>query len=193
MLTAYTVDREDVITEVNDSWDGFALANGGAAACAAHIVGARLFDSITGDAARMFMTAILMRVRVSGQAETVPYRCDSDTERRYYTMTLSPLPEGAVQVIHDLDRQETGDVSVRIRPAEIGALGVLRCSICCRLKLSEGWVDPFDGTGNQTWRVVHTVCPDCRDLPMKRLRARREAAKGLMGDAGATNPQQPDR
>jgi hypothetical protein len=173
MLTAYTVDRNDVIVEVNDSWDGFAIENGGEKACAAHIVGARLFDSITGDAARMFMTAILMRVRVSGQAESVPYRCDSDTMRRYYTMTLSPLPDMAVQVIHDLDRQEEGAVSVRIRAAPPGGPGVLRCSICNKLKLDEDWVDPFERRGDQSWRVVHTVCPSCRDAPARRLRERR--------------------
>ena len=179
MLTAYTVDRHDVIVEVNDQWDGFALANGGDRACAANVVGAKLFDSIAGDAARMFMTAILMRVRVSGQAESVPYRCDSDTMRRYYTMTLSPLPDMAVQVIHDFDRQEKGEVSVRIEPVRRGAPGVLRCSLCCRLQTDEGWVDPFDGKADQTWRVIHTVCPDCRDAPVQRLRARRAAERHM--------------
>lgn len=178
MLTAYTVDRNDVIVEVNDSWDGFAIANGGEKACASYIVGARLFDSIHGDAARMFMTAILMRVRVSGHAETVPYRCDSDTMRRYYAMTLSPLPEMAVQVIHHLDRQEEGGVSVRIHTVRNGSPGVLRCSLCCRLETGEGWVDPFDGEADQTWRVIHTVCPDCRDAPLHRLRERR-GARGI--------------
>jgi hypothetical protein len=175
MQTAYTLDRDDIIVAVNDGWDSFALSNEGQGACACHVVGARLFDSISGDAARMFMTAILMRVRVAGASETVPYRCDSETMKRYYTMTLTPLQAGGVEVTHDLDREERGAVSVRIRPAASGSPGILRCSICCRLKHQQGWVDPFDAAQDQSWRVVHTVCPDCRQMPVN---ARRRVMQG---------------
>jgi hypothetical protein len=178
MLTAYTLDAADRIVAVSDSWDRFALENEGAGACASHVVGARLSDSIAGDAARMFMTSILMRVRVSGAPETVPYRCDSETTKRYYTMTLTPQRDGHVEIVHDLDREERGAVSVRIRTAPLGSPGKLRCSVCCRIEDHGEWVDPFDGDQDQSYRVVHTVCPDCKVSPMSgfRMRQARERA-----------------
>ena len=175
MTTAYTLDRRDRIVEVSDGWDRFALDNGGPGACASHVVGRRLVDAITGDPTRMFMTAILMRVRVSGQPETVPYRCDSDTARRYFNMDLTPLAEDRVRVTHDLDREEPAPISVRIRPAAPGQPARLRCSICCRIAAGAQWVDPFDGSADQSYRVVHTVCPDCKVAPLSGFRRRREA------------------
>ena len=168
MLTAYTLDRQDCITAVDPGWDAFARANDGDAACAAHVVGARLADSITGDPVRMFMAAILMRVRASGQAEQVPYRCDSDRVKRFYTMTLKPLPEGSVRVEHFLDREEPGHVAIRVRPAGRGQTATLRCSICCRIKEDSGWADPFDGPVDRDLRVIHTVCEDCKAASARR-------------------------
>ena len=172
MLTAYTLDRDDRIVAVsNPGWDSFALENDGPAACAAHVVGARLADAITGDPVRMFMSAILMRIRASGCAETVPYRCDSDRVKRFYTMTLHPLPQGAVRVEHDLHHDEPGAVTVRVRPAGPGARRpVLRCSLCCRIDEGDGWADPFDGGRDRDLRVIHTVCPDCKAGAAQRAR-----------------------
>ncbi|TVQ56143.1 MAG: hypothetical protein EA355_07865 [Rhodobacteraceae bacterium] len=170
--TAYVLDRNDRIAAVTADWDSFALRNGGPGACAAHVVGAPLAQAISGDPVRMFMTAILMRVRASGEAESVPYRCDSDTLRRWYVMTLTPLTDGAVRVEHALEREEPGGATVRIRPAARGARGRRRCSICCRLESDAGWVDPFDAGRDGDFRVIHTVCGDCREAPMRAWRAR---------------------
>lgn len=174
--TAYTLDRDDRIAAVTEDWDAFALKNDGPGACAAHVVGARLVDSITGDPVRMFMTAILMRVRASGQPESVPYRCDSDTLRRWYVMTLTPLAGGVVRVEHRLEREEPGGAVIRIRTARAGGRATRRCSICCRLETGAGWVDPFDGGADGDFRVIHTICDDCRKAPMSAFRARRSAA-----------------
>ena len=171
MLTAYTLDRQDCITAVDPGWDNFALANNGDAACATHVVGARLADSINGDPVRMFMAAILMRVRASGQAEQMPYRCDSDRVKRYYTMTVKPLPDGAVRVEHFLDREEPGSVAIRVRPARSGQAATLRCSICCRVNEGKGWSDPFDGLADRDLRVIHTICEDCKAASALRRRA----------------------
>jgi hypothetical protein len=172
MTLAYTLDRRDRIVAVTPDWDAFAQANGGAEACAGRVVGARLVDAITGDPARMYMTAILMRVRASGVAEVVPYRCDSDRLKRHYRMTVIPLDGGAVRVEHDLDREEEGAVSVSVRTARFGEPAIQRCSVCCRLKEGEAWRDPFDGGVDRSVRVVHTVCPDCRAAPTRALRRR---------------------
>jgi hypothetical protein len=50
---------------------------------------------------------------------------------------------------------------------------VRRCSICCRLETEGGWVDPFDAGKDGDFRVIHTVCEDCRKAPMSSFRARR--------------------
>ena len=161
-VTTYVIDAEDRIVSVSEGWDAFAMANDGPAACASHVVGQPLFSSIDGDPVRMFMTAILMRVRVSGQPEDVPYRCDSDRVRRLYRMRLEPLADKAVRVIHALEDSQKAEQPVAIRLAHAGGPATPRCSICNKVKEAGVWVDPFDGGRAREIRVVHTVCPECR-------------------------------
>jgi len=172
MLTAYTLDRRDRIIAVSPEWDRFALDNDGPSACADQVVGRRLMGAITGDPVRMFMPAILMRVRASGKVEAVPYRCDSPTTRRRYVMLLEPLAEGAVRVSHHLESEEPSDLVIRVRTADYGQRATLRCSICCRVKEAGGWIDPFEGGVNRDLRVIHSLCNDCKQAPLQRLRER---------------------
>jgi hypothetical protein len=106
MTTSYTVDAEDRITEVGAEWDRFAVENDGAAACAAFVVGQPLFQSIEGDPARMFMQAIFQRVRVGGDSASLRYRCDAPRARRHFLMTVTALPEKALRIDHELEREE---------------------------------------------------------------------------------------
>lgn len=168
MTTSYTIDSADRIVDVSPDWDSFASANNGAEACAAAVVGHSLFDNIDGDPVRMFMQAILMRVRTSGVEEHVPYRCDSDSARRYYTMTLRPIDRGSVRVDHELDREEPMDRTVRIRTAFDLTRAVPRCSLCCRLHRDGAWSDPFEDDEDSEVRVIHTVCPDCKAAGVRR-------------------------
>lgn len=172
MLTAYTLDRRDRIIAVNPGWDQFALDNEGRSACADQVVGGRLMDAITGDSVRMFMTAILMRVRVTGQTEAVPYRCDSPTTKRRYVMVLEPLAEGGVRVSHHLESEEPTNLRIRVRTADYGQRAPLRCSICCRVREEGVWVDPFDDGRDRDLWVIHTLCDDCKQAPLQRYRQR---------------------
>jgi len=174
MLTTYTLDRRDRIIEVSPGWDDFALDNDGEGACADHVVGTRLVDAIAGDPVRMYMTAILMRVRTSGQAEAIPYRCDSETTKRRYIMTLEPLAEGRVRVIHQLDSEESTDLIIRVRPARVGERAPLRCSICCRIREGGIWIDPFAQGRNRNLRIIHSICEDCKQVPLMAYRRRRQ-------------------
>lgn len=171
MLTAYTIDRDDRIVDVSPDWDSFACANDGPGACAAHVVGAPLYGAITGDPVRMYMNAIFMRVRASGETESIPYRCDSPAVRRLYRMTVEPLGQGRIRVTHDLERtDETGRV-VEIRTARGRGRATPRCSVCCRVKDGEAWRDPFEDGRDHALRVVHTVCPACREAATRKRRA----------------------
>jgi hypothetical protein len=116
-----------------------------------------------------------MRVRASGQPETVPYRCDSEAVKRCYTMTVTPLADGAVRVEHRLDREEPTLRTVRVLPARRGGPFRFRCSICCRIREDAGWTDPFDGPTDRDLRVIHTICEDCKRSPRANFRARRGA------------------
>lgn len=172
MLTAYTLDRRDRILEVSPGWDNFALENNGEGACANLVVGTRLVDAIAGDPVRMYMTAILMRVRASGQSEAIPYRCDSETTIRRYIMTLEPLAEGRVRVTHHLDSEENTNLIISVRPAGVGLGAPLRCSICCRIREQGVWVDPFKQGRNRDLRVIHSICEDCKKAPIRAYRGR---------------------
>ncbi len=172
MLTSYTLDHRDRILEVSPGWDDFALDNDGEGACADHVVGSRLVDAIAGDPVRMYMTAILMRIRASVRAETIPYRCDSETTIRRYIMTLEPLAEGRVRVTHHLDSEENTNLIISVRPARLGERAPLRCSICCRIREGGIWIDPFAQGRNRNLRVIHSICEDCKKAPISAYRGR---------------------
>jgi len=184
MLTAYTLDRHDRIIAVSSEWDQFALNNDGKSACGDRVVGRRLMDAITGDAVRMFMTAILMRVRATGQVEAVPYRCDSPTTKRRFFMRLEPLADGAVRVSHHLKHEELTDQVIRVRTADFGQRAPQRCSICCRIKEAGVWVDPFEGGVDRDLWVIHTICADCKQAPLQRYRERQR--REIPGTASAS-------
>jgi hypothetical protein len=168
MTTSYTVDAEDRITEVGAEWDRFAVENDGAAACAAFVVGQPLFQSIEGDPARMFMQAIFQRVRVGGDSASLRYRCDAPRARRHFLMTVTALPEKALRIDHELEREEIMARRVDFRMAGPGETAILRCSVCCRQEWNGAWVDPFEAAQDSDNRVVHTVCPDCKTRSFRR-------------------------
>ncbi|MBK5958307.1 hypothetical protein CCR97_08795 [Rhodoplanes elegans] len=139
------VDRSNRIVAVGGPWDEVAIANGGAAAVVARVLGTGLLDHVHGDPARMLVLTVLDRVRRFGTPRTVPYRCDTPGLKRWMEMTLTPAPDGTVTFEHRLLRCEPMQRPVRFAPARPGAPrgpAIIRCSSCNRVRDASGWHEP---------------------------------------------------
>jgi signal transduction histidine kinase len=97
----YTVNRDLRITGVNEQWDHFALANGGAHLMRAHILGSHLLDQMQGLPLERWRT--VCRQLLDG--ELPRYLDEVATEEpyawRYYALRATPLrdSQGAIQGI----------------------------------------------------------------------------------------------
>jgi hypothetical protein len=165
--TACWLDREDRIVRVSGSWDTFALENEGEKAVSERVTGRKLFEFITGDISRMWMSAIIGLVRVSGGELERPYRCDTPYVRRYMRMRVFSEISGELCLEHILLKKEKRSKPVFFVPAVSIPKNPLerRCSTCGRIFHDGEWIEadsipglPSDGGEIP---VVYTICEEC--------------------------------
>lgn len=177
LIVGYELDQKDRIVGVSGDWDRFALSNGGEELIHQSVIGHPLRRDISGDITRMFLDTLLSKLRLTGRAFSIPYRCDSPGTKRYMEMHLSLDDHGHVNSSHRLVREEAllthrqflvaeGDLSVK-------AALVKRCSMCNRLCLGQGEYfepDDFPGPAGPV-RVIYHVCQDCQSRLRRNLAA----------------------
>jgi hypothetical protein len=149
---------------VGGGWDRFALDNGATGALSENVLGQSLFASIEGEEVRALLRALIERVRTSGRPAKKMYRCNSPSELRLYTMTLTPLAGGALQVMH-----EPAEITLlnRVVPFEYHlrptSASVPRCSFCNRFLQGSQWMDAAElPLLRVPLMVVNDVCDVCR-------------------------------
>jgi hypothetical protein len=159
----YEIDQDDRIVALNADWDiQAAQGDGGPRCTAAAIIGRPLMDFMAGDATRMFMRSALQAVRLLGQARTLPYRCDSPSERRRFEMVLGLLPCGGVRIEHVLVEQTPRFPGMQrlVRSGHI-APGWC-CSQCLSVKLlgASEWQPPET---RDAVLLAMDICPVCQN------------------------------
>ena len=168
---SYTLDDADTIVAVNGPWDDFARKNEGEQILADKIVGQKLDRFILGDDTRMFVRTMIMSARVLKKTIYRPYRCDSPTLKRFMEMTVHPLPEGQVEVVHRELHSEPITHVIRIAAGPVGSSTayVKRCSLCNRVKVQGIWSELDNALETErllveasSLKVIYGVCPDCQ-------------------------------
>ncbi len=170
----YTLDGDDTIVEVTGSWDSFALANSGSSVVSSNVLGKKLDRVVSGDAALMFVRTMILSARTLNRPVYRTYRCDSPELRRFMEMTVLPLGQRSVRVVH---RQLYCEPVVHQVPME-GMLSagsgnyVKRCSMCNRIRTQGIWseADAAVEEGRvvpsaNPLKVIYGVCPDCLARP----------------------------
>lgn len=178
MDTAYLLDQDDCIVGVSGPWLEFSDENGGVGLDLESIIGKPIWHFVAGDDTKMWLSAILMHVRLKGEPIERSYRCDSPELKRFMKMTIHPGEHGALTVSHQLISTEEPPVAVFIKPGS-GAKTLptdLRCSICGKIKSKGEWHEPSDLVRDHNeFTVVYTVCEHCRRDGLQK--ALQEAAK----------------
>lgn len=170
LIVDYWLGPGNTIIHVGGAWDAFAAANDGLSLVGTAVVGRPLRDYVTGDITRMFVEVMINKVRISGQLQSVPYRCDSPGVKRFMQMDLIPQKSDLL-CRHRLLREERLTPPVRFTFAA-GRLDhvVKRCSMCNRLTRRDGkLVEPdtpeareLSGSHTDGIFVIYHVCAECR-------------------------------
>jgi hypothetical protein len=166
----YSVDADNRITAVSDSWLQFAVANGEAGLKRENVIGTRLADWIIHDETRHLYLCLMDKVRAEQQALTVHYRCDAPALRRFMQLQISPGRGGAIDFISELVREEERPVPALLdadRPKGAGQLQM--CSWCKKICVGEDrWLEVEDAVdamhlfeAASVPDISHTICPDC--------------------------------
>lgn len=91
----YVIDRSDVVVAVGGGWDHAARV-GEAGELVALGSRPRLWDTMGDPQLQDLWRTIVSRVRSTGEALEVDFRCDAPDERRWFRMTVTPLADDGV-------------------------------------------------------------------------------------------------
>lgn len=141
-VVEYAIDGDDVVVALGAGWAEFAERNE-APELLGTPSGRTLWSQIGDDELRDLWRTAVERVRTHGVSATVPFRCDGPTSRRWFEMTMSPLPHGGVHFRSTMTFEMTRPrVSMleRSAPRDEAAAAVAVCSCCAEGLHGERWV-----------------------------------------------------
>ena len=165
-------DLRLVIDGVGGDWDKAAEEGGATGLKEEDVVGRMLFEFITGDAARMWVEALVVRAIFDQKPVKRSYRCDTPTTRRIFELEVENLGDKRALLRHTNVHSEEKDTRVTIISSSGAGDIVNRCSICNFVRLDGQWRDPFNLGRDRTFTVIHTVCPSCKSSIQQKRSAR---------------------
>jgi hypothetical protein len=168
---SYVVDNCDVIVWVGENWPSFAASNGGGETCSPQrIIGTSLWKHIYGRETQHFYEMILERVRRSYSSTTFPFRCDSPTERRFFTLSIMPMEHGSIYFQSRVIKTEAR-LAVELLQAATARSEtfVALCIMCKKVAVSENvWaeievaVETIEVFQKHPMpQFTHGMCPSC--------------------------------
>jgi hypothetical protein len=183
----YVLDPQLRLLWIGGEWDEFAIANGGASARVNEVLSTSLRDHIADPHTSAAMVRLIEAVREAAAPLRIDYRCDSYTLQRRFQMTIQPMKEQRVLVVHDLRDARTFEVPHppwRHTPmAEAG-----KCSFCCAVRWPDGtWQDAVALRAPHPETVAYAICPACAarvDEATSALRAKRKPKTSVTGGFG---------
>lgn len=164
----YRINQTDQIYFVNRDWLDFGDENG-LTSPLDNVIGSRLWTHICDLTTRQLYYDIIQRVRRTGQAIKVPFRCDGPTVRRFMELEISTMPGANVELKGVLIRQEPRPaVDLLDSSSERGGEILEMCAWCKRIKVSE-WMEVEEAVHalglferSALPLISHVTCPDCQ-------------------------------
>lgn len=160
-ILSYFVDRDDRILDIDGAWDDVAMINDAPGALSKKVLGTSLFDHVAGEDTQDYLRRLMQRVRATGQAHIMEYRCDGPTVRRWCWMEMRAGDKGCLLSRHVLLRSESTENRVLVERANSPSTEAHQCSICNRIRVVGDWFDPFEIKRNQFYVVGPALCSTC--------------------------------
>jgi hypothetical protein len=175
----YRIDINDTIVSVSDNWYTFADANAwGGSLRPEDVVGHRLWDFIQDSETQYLYQELFRRVRGGIPSRTIPFRCDSPSERRYLELLVEALSDGHIELTSKILRTEPRS-PVRLLDVDTSRSTnfVIVCSMCKRIKVSPGqWAEIEEGLArlrvfeaDEMLQLTHGLCHPCYDAAVAEL------------------------
>ena len=161
--TYYVLDNELRLLWVGGDWDSFAQANGGPQSQMNDVLATQLRDHISDAETAKAVTELVSAVQEKHRELRIDYRCDSPVQLRRFQMTIQPMKDGRVLLVHDLRDARTFDQPLTPWQTDPHS-DACKCSFCCAVKQGAGrWTAPESLNGTHPPLVRYTLCPDCTE------------------------------
>ncbi len=168
-LSVVRLDPNDAIVFVSEGWMESARASGSSELTESAVLGRPFSEFVADPVSVQLYQLVFRRVRKTGLAIRVPFRCEAPNERWHMEMEVRPLENGGLecrnQTVLVENRGRANLPEAKARSNDFLTL----CSWCKKVKLPEGaWVDVeaaaqrlelFLGVAPQ---LTHGVCPSCK-------------------------------
>lgn len=171
LSTRYHVEPDHRIGWTSANWDRFAQENGAPELVGGKVVGRSLWDFIEGSDTRTLYNSMLERVRETGTAVDLAFRCDSPDTRRFMVLRMTCPEDRQVLLVAELLREEPR-ARVRLLDSACPRDGtpVVICSFCKRVESKTGaWWEVEEEEKEldldehaSVPPLFHAVCPDCK-------------------------------
>ncbi len=184
----FVLDTEYRLLWIGGDWDEFALRNGGTAARSNEVLSTSLLKQIADEPTKRAVVRLIEAVRAMQQPLRIDYRCDSPTIRRRFQLTIQPMKDARVLLVHDL--RDAYSFDRPIAPWQFDpAAPDCKCSFCCAVSLSDGPWTPAEALADQHPRAVrYTMCPDCEASVAEAVQSLRDKRKPRNPVTGGFGP-----
>ncbi len=149
---------------IGGEWDEFALSNGGTKALANDVLATPLDTHIHDEETTKCVVEMVQAVLASHDALRIDYRCDSPEIMRRFQLTIQPMKDDRVLMVHDL--RDAQYFTQPLKPWTASETAAhCKCSFCCAVSQDEGrWVRPDALGADHPAEVRYTTCPECKAL-----------------------------
>lgn len=166
----WSIDHENKITEVNDSWLNFAKA-AGVSLSRKNVIGHSLFEFIKDEDVKTIYKLFIDRVRQTKKAIVIPYRCDSPDLRRFMEMVIDPQNGEILFTGREVRTEKKEAVSLfdstKIKRSN---KNITYCSNCLRINVNEEWLDVEKViivlelfNQKDLPKIISSICDDCQN------------------------------
>ncbi len=177
----YRIDHTDTIVSISENWSAFAESNAWSGPIGPNeVVGHKLWDFIQDIETSHLYQQLLGRVRAGKLSRSIPFRCDSPSERRYLELSMEALPDDQIQFTSRILRTEHRDaVDLLDTDAPRSADLITLCSMCKKIEIAPGeWADIEEGLphlklfeSDRMPQLTHGLCGSCYAAAMQELQS----------------------
>jgi len=174
---SYVIDNKDnILIKNTKNWDNFYKNNSHLNECnSTNIKRESLWNYIDDFETKHLYENIIFNVRKYKKEITLPFRCDSPTQRRFLNLTLKPLENDYIEFISTIKKIENRDyVSLMDNSIDKSEEILIVCSMCKKIKLDEMlWEEVEEAVfllklfeKQKLPMLSHGLCPFCKKLYM---------------------------
>jgi len=166
----YEVDRDGVITHVNDAWNHFARENDSPNLIADEVIGSKLADHISSIELRHLFQAVYERARIEETFITLPFRCDSPDTERLLEMRITPLQTDGLQfTINPISLSTREPIHLLNMNLDHSHGLISMCSWCKSIQVKENQWEELSAAikdlgifeTSELPRITHGICKPC--------------------------------